>query len=104
MLVVAVNKGEVEEKLAKETGKSFHIVLPTVLIHFMAGLFLSLLQRAIWKGKGCICVDCTNGVHDCGLPNQLIPSQMTIYWAFFYKTALNWLLVAIIWQLQITKP
>jgi hypothetical protein len=55
------NYEEVEQKFAKEEDKSFHIHLPRFLLYFIAGLMLNPLQWAWQKGKGRICVDCTNG-------------------------------------------
>jgi hypothetical protein len=58
---VRKNFAAVEAKFAKEEEKSFHIHLPCFLVYFIPGLMLNPLQWAVRKGKGCICVDCTNG-------------------------------------------
>ncbi len=58
---VKENYAAVEQKFAKEEEKSYHIHFPRFLTHFIVGLMLNLLQWAWQKGKGRICVDCTNG-------------------------------------------
>jgi hypothetical protein len=53
---------EVEEKFVKEEEKSFHVHLPRFLImYFIFGLIINPIQRAVRKGKGHICIDCTIG-------------------------------------------
>lgn len=71
---VTENADAVEEKFAKEEAKSFHIHLPRIFVYFLAGLLLSPLQWAMRKGKGRICVDCTNGPNPEGSPNSYIPA------------------------------
>jgi hypothetical protein len=74
---VKKNKEAVEAKFAKEEEKSFHIHLPRFLVYFLPGLMLNLLQWALRKGKGRICVDCTNGPDGPDTPgsaNTWIPS------------------------------
>jgi hypothetical protein len=55
------NQADVQAKFAAEEEKSFHINLPKFFIFYVLGLFLNPLQWAMQKGKGRICVDCTNG-------------------------------------------
>ena len=63
----------VEAKFAAKEEKSFHIVLPKFFTFFILGLFLNPLQWALRKGKGRICVDCTDGPDPIGLPNHSTP-------------------------------
>ena len=67
------NRDAVEAKFAAEEEKSFHILLPKFFVFFILSLFLNPLQWATRKGKGCICVDCTNGPSAIGSPNHSIP-------------------------------
>ena len=67
------NSDDVEAKFAAEEEKSFHIILPKFYVFFIVGLFLNPLQWAVRKGKGRICVDCTNGPDPIGSPNHSIP-------------------------------
>jgi hypothetical protein len=55
------NFSDVEAKFAKEEEKSFHIHLPRFLLFFIFGLIINPIQWAVRKGKGRICIDCTNG-------------------------------------------
>jgi hypothetical protein len=70
---INANHANVEAKFVKEEAKSFHIHLPCFLIYFLPGLILAPLQWAIRKGKGRICVDCTNGPKPEGSANTSIP-------------------------------
>jgi hypothetical protein len=70
---VATNHASVEAKFVKEEEKLFHIHLPQFLIQFIPGLVLAPLQWATRKGKGRICVDCTNGQDVAGSANTSIP-------------------------------
>jgi hypothetical protein len=63
----------VAAKFAAEEEKSFHIILPRFFVAFLVDLFLNPLQWAVRKGKGRICVDCTNGPDPIGSPNSQIP-------------------------------
>jgi hypothetical protein len=70
------NYAAVEAKFAKEEQKSFHIHLPRFLVYFIPGLLLNPLQWEWDKGKGRICVDCTNGANgpdNPGSANTHIP-------------------------------
>jgi hypothetical protein len=71
------NLANVEAKFAKEEEKSFHIHLPRFLVSFILGLLLNPIQWAIQKGKGQICMDCTNGPESADTTssaNTFIPS------------------------------
>jgi hypothetical protein len=70
---VDTNHKSVEARFVKEEEKIFHIHLPRFLIHFIPGLVLAPLQWALRKGKGCICVDCTNGPDLTASPKTSIP-------------------------------
>jgi hypothetical protein len=63
----------VEAKFAAEEEKSFHVVLPKFFVFFILSLFLNPLQWAVRRGKGRICVDCTNGPDEIGSPNASMP-------------------------------
>jgi hypothetical protein len=74
---VVENFKDVEAKFAKEEEKSFHIHFPRFLLYFIIGLILNPIQWAIRKGKGRICIDCTNGPDGpdtLGSANTFIPS------------------------------
>jgi hypothetical protein len=60
-LAVKENYAAVEQKFAREEEKSFHIHLPRFMLYFMVGIMLNPLQWAWQRGKGRICVDCTDG-------------------------------------------
>jgi hypothetical protein len=70
---VNTNSLAVEAKSTAEEQKSFHIIFPKFFVYFLLGLFLNPLQWAMPKGKGRICVDCTNGTDPIGSPNNFIP-------------------------------
>jgi hypothetical protein len=72
------NSAKVKEKFVKEEEKSFHIHLPRFLIRFIPGLVLTPLQWAMRKGKGRICVDCTNGPNEAGSANTGIPTPYDV--------------------------
>jgi hypothetical protein len=109
-LAVQDNYEAVEQKFAKEEEKSFHIHLPRFLLHFIAGLMLNPLQWAWQKGKGLICVDCTNGPdgpdtdrsENTHIPK---PSEENADKCppVFYMTAFQRFLINI-WCLHITYP
>jgi hypothetical protein len=74
---VESNLENVEAKFAKEEGKLFHIHLPRFLLYFIAGLILNPIQWAVQKGKGRICINCTNGpdgANTTSSENTFIPS------------------------------
>jgi hypothetical protein len=70
---ITENSDDVEAKFAAEEEKSFHVILPKFFVFFILGSFLNPLQWAMRKGKGQICVDCTNGPDPVGSPNHSIP-------------------------------
>jgi hypothetical protein len=74
---VETNSVSVESKLVKEEDKSFHIHFPHFIIRFLPGPVLAPLQwvtcKGKGKGKGRICVDCTNGPDVAGSANTSIP-------------------------------
>jgi hypothetical protein len=72
-LAVETNRESVESKFVKEECKSFHIHFPHFIIPFLPGLVLAPLQWVSRKGKGRICVDCTNGPEVAGSANTSIP-------------------------------
>jgi hypothetical protein len=55
------NLDAMEAKFAKAEEKSYNIHLPRSFLYFIDGLMINLIQWAVHKGKGCICIDCTNG-------------------------------------------
>ncbi len=74
---VAGNFSNVEAKFAKEEEKSYHIHLPRFLLYFIFGIIINPIQWAVRKGKGRICIDCTNGpdgADTLSSANTFIPS------------------------------
>jgi hypothetical protein len=107
---VQTNFAAVEQKFAKEEEKSFHIHLPRFLMYFIAGLMINPLQWAWQKGKGRICVDCTNGPDGPDTPgsaNTHIPKPSEDNPdecpPVFYMSAFQRLLINI-WRMRITHP
>ena len=105
---IGKNSVQVEKKFAGEEGKSFHLILPRFLVSFLPGLFLSPLQWEVRKGKGRICVDCTNGPHpSSGAPNSFIPKPSAINAdacpPVYYSDALQRHLVRL-WRMRMTRP
>jgi hypothetical protein len=67
----------VEAKFAKEEEKSFRVHLPQFLLYSITGLIINPIQWAVRKGKGRICIDCTNGpdgTDTLSSANTFIPS------------------------------
>ena len=58
------NSEEVEAKFAKEEWKSFHVHYQRFVFEFIPGLTSNPIQWVFDKGKGRICIDCTNGPGD----------------------------------------
>ena len=107
---VKENYAAVEQKFAKEEEKSFHIHLPRFMLYFIVGIMLNPLQWAWQKGKGRICVDCTNGPDGPdtdGSANTHIPKPSEDNAdecpPVFYMTAFQRFLINI-WRLRITHP
>lgn len=107
---VASNIPDVMTKFAKEEEKTFHIHFPRFLLYFVQGVMLNPLQWAVRKGKGRICVDCTNarqGKAAPGSPNTYIPSPSEanpdecppVYYANAFMRHLR-----MIWRLRATFP
>ena len=71
---VESNQNIVETKFAKEEWRSYHIHFFRFLFHFIYGIIINPIQWAFDKGKGRICVDCTNGNDPEGSANTYIPS------------------------------
>jgi hypothetical protein len=104
------NYAAVEEKFAKEEQKSFHIHFPRFLVYFIVGILLNPLQWEFDKGKGRICVDCTNGANgpdNEGSANTHIPKPSPKNPdecpPVFYATALMRFFI-LIWRIRITFP
>lgn len=73
------NMTAIEKKFAKEEANSFHIHFPRFLYEYINGLMINLIQWAVDKGKGRICIDCSNGPDPSvkespGSVNTYIPS------------------------------
>ena len=101
------NSEDVEAKFAAEEEKSFHIILPKFFVFFIVGLFLNPLQWAIRKGKGRICVDCTNGPDPIGSPNHSIPkpspANADACPPVYYGNSFTRFLL-MIWSMRLAKP
>jgi hypothetical protein len=107
---VAGNFSDVNAKFAKEEEKSFHIHLPRILLYFIYGLIVNPIQWAIRKGKGRICIDCTNGPNGADTQssaNTFIPGPKKnqpdacppVYYATAFLRHLRHL-----WRFRITFP
>jgi hypothetical protein len=99
-----------EAKFAKEEEKSFHIHLPCFLVYFIHGLMLNPIQWAVRKGKGQICIDCTNGPNGADTTssaNTFIPQPKVgdldacppVHYATTFMRHLQHL-----WRMRITFP
>ena len=101
------NRDDVEAKFAAEEEKSFHIILPKFFVFFIVGLFLNPLQWALRKGKGRICVDCTNGPDPIGSPNHSIPkpspANADACPPVYYGNSLTRFLI-MIWSMRLARP
>jgi hypothetical protein len=107
---VESNLTNVEAKFAKEEEKSFHIHLPSFLVYFFYGLMLNPIQWALRKGKGRICIDCTNGpdgADTTSSANTFIPrpkvGDIDACPPVFYATAFLRHLQHL-WRMRITFP
>ena len=107
---VTQNVPAVMQKFAAEEEKTFHLHLPCSFVFFIEGLMLNPLQWVVRKGKGRICVDCTNasrGVNSPGSPNTWIPSPSAehpdecppVYYGDAFQR-----FICQIWHLRITYP
>ncbi len=104
------NHVKVEAKFAKEEEKAFRILLPRFLVYFINGPILNPIQWAVRKGKGRICIDCTNGPDGADTrssANTFIPSPSAadadscppVYYATAFMRHLKHL-----WRMRITFP
>ena len=76
---VAANLSKVEQKFAKEEWKRYHIHYQRWLYPFIYGLIISPIQWVFDKGKGRICIDCTNGPPaKSGSVNTYIPKPFNV--------------------------
>jgi hypothetical protein len=107
---VVQNFDMVEAKFAKEEEKSYHIHLPCCYIYFINGLIINPIQWDICKGKGRICINCTNGpdgANTNGSANTYIPGPKDkdtdacppVYYATAFLCHLQHL-----WRTRITFP
>lgn len=104
---VQLNGPAVHKKFAKEEALSYHLPFLRVCVYFVPGLFLNLLQWVIQKGKGRICVDCTNGPDKQKSPNFHIPrpgrGDPDACPPIYYGNALTRYLV-MLWRMRLTRP
>eukprot|EP00980_Cylindrotheca_fusiformis_P008874 scaffold1899_cov112-Cylindrotheca_fusiformis.AAC.1 len=71
---VSLNTDAVRSKFAKEEWNSYHVHFLRFVYVFMYGIILNPIQWVFQKGKGRICIDCTNGPGDAaGSANSHIP-------------------------------
>jgi hypothetical protein len=107
---VVQNLNAVKAKFAKEEEKSYHIPLPRCFIYFIKGLMVNPIQWAMPKGKGRICINCTNSpdrANTNSSANTYIPGPKDkdmdacppVYYATAFLRHLQHL-----WQTQITFP
>ncbi|CAJ1968746.1 unnamed protein product [Cylindrotheca closterium] len=71
---VGANLDAVENKFAKEEWNSYHIHYLRFVYEFLPGLVINPIQWVFDKGKGRICIDCSNGPNLFGSINLYIPS------------------------------
>jgi hypothetical protein len=104
---IGKNLVQVEAKFAAEEAKSFHLILPRFLTSFLPGLFISPLQWEVRKGKGLICVDCTNAPNPIGAPNSTIPKPSVDNAdecpPVYYSNAFQRHLVRL-WRMRMARP
>ena len=76
---VAENEAKVEAKFAKEEWKAYHIHYHRWLFCFIYGIIINPIQWVWDKGKGRICIDCSNGPPDkSGSVNTYIPKPFNV--------------------------
>jgi hypothetical protein len=68
------NTAQVSKTFAKEEWKGYHVHFLRFLHGYIYGIILNPLQWVYDKGKGRICVDCTNGPDLRGAANTYIPN------------------------------
>ncbi|CAJ1953852.1 unnamed protein product [Cylindrotheca closterium] len=104
----AANFSKVEEKFAKEEWKAYHLHYLQFVFQFIPGLVINPIQWVFDKGKGRICIDCSNGPDDLGSINTYIPKPKQdetgdecppIHYQFAFKRFLRQIL-----RMRITEP
>ncbi|CAJ1934082.1 unnamed protein product [Cylindrotheca closterium] len=72
------NFDKVEKKFAKEEWQSYHLHYLRFVYEFIPGLVINPIQWVFDKGKGRICIDCSNGPDPLGSINRYIPSPKEV--------------------------
>ena len=72
------NLDKVEKKFAKEEWRSYHLHYLRFVYEFIPGLVINPIQWVFDKGKGRICIDCSNGPDPLGSINRYIPSPKEV--------------------------
>ena len=96
-----------EEKFAKEEWKAYHIHYVRFVYKFIPGLVINPIQWVFDKGKGRICIDCSNGPDTLSSVNTHIPAPKhgielecpPVHYQFAVKRFLRHVL-----RMQITSP
>ena len=104
---VSANMEKVEEKFAKEEWKAYHIHYLRFVYEFIPGLVINPIQWVFDKGKGRICIDCSNGPDTEGSVNTHIPKPKEnlemecppVFYQFAFNRFLRHLL-----RMRATKP
>eukprot|EP00980_Cylindrotheca_fusiformis_P016065 scaffold4737_cov92-Cylindrotheca_fusiformis.AAC.2 len=102
------NTAEVHKKFAKEEWNSYHVHFLRFLYVFIYGIVINPIQWVFQKGKGRICIDCTNGPGDeAGSANTHIPKP-SVERAdecppVYFQNAMDRLLRRIL-QMRIARP
>eukprot|EP00980_Cylindrotheca_fusiformis_P003813 scaffold843_cov88-Cylindrotheca_fusiformis.AAC.2 len=105
---VSQNTDAVRAKFAKEEWNSYHVHFLRFVYVFMYGVILNPIQWVFQKGKGRICIDCTNGPGDAaGSANSHIPKPSPDVALecppVYYQTAFRRLLCRIL-QMRMACP
>ncbi|CAJ1965622.1 unnamed protein product [Cylindrotheca closterium] len=107
---VGANLAAVEKKFAKEKWNSYHIHYLQFVYEFLPGLVINPIQWVFDKGKGRICIDCSNGPNLLGSVNLYIPSLKDAIPgeedecpALYYQYAFDRFLRRIL-RMRITRP
>mmetsp|Transcript_4851 Transcript_4851/g.11525 ORF Transcript_4851/g.11525 Transcript_4851/m.11525 type:complete len:935 (-) Transcript_4851:1191-3995(-) len=104
---VHANAQKVREKFAKEEWKAYHLHYLRFVFDFIPGLVINPIQWVFDKGKGRICIDCSNGPDHLGSVNTHIPKPKDklefecppVYYQFAFKRFLRHIL-----RMRITRP
>jgi len=104
---VEQNGDAIEEKFAKEEWKTFHVHFLRFVYQFIPGIIINPIQWAFDKGKGRICIDCSNGPNEWGSVNTYIPRPKDdielecppVYYQEAFRRFLRHIL-----RMRITKP